>query len=140
MWILMASLPTGVAQAATLEVKEGESIQAAVTQAKAGDTIKVYPGTYHETVFVDKDDISLIGVVEDGEWPHLDGEKVLNDAILYSGNGFSVEWFKITKYKGNAIMGSREITSRSETTGSSTPAFTAFSPSSVITVLSRTTY
>ena len=24
MWILMASLPTGVAQAATLEVKEGE--------------------------------------------------------------------------------------------------------------------
>jgi parallel beta-helix repeat protein len=52
-----------------------------------------------------KDDISLIGIVENGEWPHLDGEKILNDAILYSGNGFSVEWFKITKYKGNAIMG-----------------------------------
>ena len=24
---------------------------------------------------------------------------------MYSGNGFSVEWFKITHYKGNAIMG-----------------------------------
>ncbi|NCG06058.1 MAG: cytochrome-c peroxidase, partial [Gammaproteobacteria bacterium] len=99
--IAFSSLAIG----AVHEVKEGESIQAAVTKAKAGDTIRVFPGTYHETVFVDKDDISLVGVVENGEWPHLDGEKVLNDAILYSGNGFSVEWFKITEYKGNAIMG-----------------------------------
>ncbi|MGB0381054.1 MAG: parallel beta-helix domain-containing protein, partial [Luminiphilus sp.] len=70
-----------------------------------GDTILVYPGTYRETVYVDKDDITLKGVVEDGEWPNLEGDKQLNDAILYSGNGFSVEWFKITNYKGNAIMG-----------------------------------
>ncbi|MDC6459906.1 cytochrome-c peroxidase, partial [Luminiphilus sp.] len=87
------------------EVREGGSIQAAVTQAQGGDVIRVFPGTYHETVYVDKDDISLIGVVEDGQWPHLDGQKILNDAILYSGNGFSVEWFKIAHYKGNAIMG-----------------------------------
>ena len=87
------------------EVREGGSIQTAVTQAQSGDVIRVFPGTYHETVYVDKDDISLIGVVEDGQWPHLDGQKILNDAILYSGNGFSVEWFKITHYKGNAIMG-----------------------------------
>ena len=96
---------SSLAIGAVHEVKDGESIQAAVAKAKAGDTIKVFPGTYHETVYVDKDDISLIGIVENGEWPHLDGEKILNDAILYSGNGFSVEWFKITKYKGNAIMG-----------------------------------
>ena len=48
------------------EVKDGESIQAAVAKAKAGDTIKVFPGTYHETIYVDKDDISLIGIVENG--------------------------------------------------------------------------
>ena len=99
--IAFSSLAIG----AVHEVKDGQSIQAAVAKAKAGDTIKVFPGTYHETIYVDKDDISLIGIVENGEWPHLDGEKILNDAILYSGNGFSVEWFKITKYKGNAIMG-----------------------------------
>ena len=93
------------ATAAVHEVKKGGSIQSAVTAAAPGDTIKVYPGVYNETVFVDKDDISLIGVVENGKWPQLDGEKNLNDAILYSGNGFSVEWFKITNYKGNAIMG-----------------------------------
>ena len=61
------------------EVKHGQSIQAAVAKAKAGDTIKVFPGTYRETIYVDKDDISLIGIVENGEWPHLDGEKILND-------------------------------------------------------------
>jgi parallel beta-helix repeat protein len=76
-----------------------------VKAAAAGDTILVYPGTYRETVYVDKDDITLKGVVEEGEWPNLEGDKQLNDAILYSGNGFSVEWFKITNYKGNAIMG-----------------------------------
>ena len=100
--VLTIALP---ATAAVHEVKKGGSIQAAVTAAAPGDTIKVYPGVYNETVFVDKDDISLIGVVENGKWPQLDGEKNLNDAILYSGNGFSVEWFKITNYKGNAIMG-----------------------------------
>ena len=103
--VLCLLLMSAVTLGAVHEVKDGESIQAAVTKAQTGDTIRVFPGTYHETVFIDKDDISLVGVIEDGEWPHLDGKKVLNDAILYSGNGFSVEWFKITQYKGNAIMG-----------------------------------
>ena len=103
--VLCLLLMSAVTLGAVHEVKDGESIQAAVTKAQTGDTIRVFPGIYHETVFIDKDDISLVGVIEDGEWPHLDGKKVLNDAILYSGNGFSVEWFKITQYKGNAIMG-----------------------------------
>ena len=98
-------LAASAAQAAIIEVREGERIQDAVNQAAAGDEILVYPGLYSETVYVDKDDITLRGVVEGGNWPHLDGNKQLNDAILYSGNGFSVEWFKITHYKGNAIMG-----------------------------------
>ena len=93
------------AQASIIEVREGERIQDAVNQAAPGDEILVYPGLYSETVYVDKDDITLRGVVEGGNWPHLDGNKQLNDAILYSGNGFSVEWLKITHYKGNAIMG-----------------------------------
>jgi len=61
-------------QAATWEVREGESIQAAVKQAADGDTILVYPGVYSETVYVDKDDITLKGVVVEGEWPNLDGD------------------------------------------------------------------
>lgn len=87
------------------EVKDGESIQAVVAQAQAGDVIKVYPGTYSETVYIDKDNIRFYGVIENGERPTLDGKKELNDAFLYSGNGIVIENFKIIDYKGNAIMG-----------------------------------
>jgi parallel beta-helix repeat protein len=96
----------GVAMAgAVLVVKSGESIQAAVGLAKPGDTIQVMPGVYKETVFIDKDNIALVGVIEDGQWPVMDGERKLNDAILYSGSGIRIENMKIVHFKGNAIMG-----------------------------------
>jgi len=87
------------------KVENGQLIQDIVNKAQPGDTIMVYPGTYHETVYIDKDNISMIGVIVDNEWPVLNGEGKLNDAFLYSGNGFTVENFKITKYKGNGVMG-----------------------------------
>ena len=89
--IMALWLAASSAQAAIIEVSEGERIQDAVNQAAPGDEIRVYPGLYSETVYVDKDDITLRGIVEGDNWPHLDGNKQLNDAILYSGNGFSVE-------------------------------------------------
>jgi len=91
--------------AADILVKDGQSIQAAVTAAKAGDVIKIEPGEYKETVFIDKDDITLSGIVVAGKWPILEGEKIRNDAVLYSGNGITIENLKIVNYKGNAIMG-----------------------------------
>ena len=87
------------------EVKDGDLIMDAVIKAQPGDLIRVYPGTYSETVYVDKSDITFQGIVEGGEWPTLDGKTTLNDAFLYSGNGIHIEGFKITKYKGNGIMG-----------------------------------
>ena len=86
-------------------VKDGESIQDAVKAASPGAVIKVMPGTYKETVYVDKDNITLSGVIEGSTYPVLEGEGVRNDAILYSGNGFTIENFYITHYKGNGIMG-----------------------------------
>ncbi len=85
-------------------VNAGESIQDAVVKAKPGTTIHVKPGTYHETVYIDKDGIRLIGLIEEGRRATLDGEGKLNDAILYSGNNVVVENFTITRYKGNGIM------------------------------------
>jgi len=92
--------PTNVAV-----VKDGESIQAAVKAAPAGTIIRVMPGTYHETVYVDKDDIRIVGVIVEGRRAVLDGQKKLNDAILYSGNNFVAENLEIRNYKGNGIMG-----------------------------------
>ena len=70
------------AQAATLTVKAGESIQAAVKRASPGDRIEVEPGLYKETVFIDKDRIELRGIVREGAWPVLDGEGQRNDGVL----------------------------------------------------------
>jgi len=86
-------------------VRDGESILQAVKNAQPGTTIRVMPGTYHETVYIDKDDIRIIGVIEAGRRPVLDGQKKLNDAILYSGNNFVVENLEIRHYKGNGVMG-----------------------------------
>jgi len=88
-----------------LVVRPDESIQDAVAKAQPGDTIQIMPGTYHQSVYIDKDDIALVGVVHGGDWPILDGEGKRNDAVLYSGNGVRVENLKIVNYKGNAIMG-----------------------------------
>jgi len=88
-----------------IEVKKGGSIQKAVEAANPGDLIRVFPGTYSENVYIDKDQIGLQGVIIDGQWPILDGKKEINDAILYSGNGILIENFKIINYKGNGIMG-----------------------------------
>ena len=95
----------GSGSGAVHEVRDGDSIQAAVAAARSGDVIRIFPGTYHETVYIDKDDIVLSGVVIDGAWPVMEGDTKLNDAVLYSGNDITVENLQIQHYKGNAIMG-----------------------------------
>ena len=92
------------AHAETLIVKAGESVQAAVNKAKPGDTIQVMPGVYRETVFIDKENITLQGVIVDGKWPVMDGGGKLNDGILASGHGVLIQRFWVQGYKGNGIM------------------------------------
>lgn len=101
-FVLLLSLP---AFGKEIAVKDGDTIQAAINRAVSGDVILIYPGTYRESVYVDKDNITLRGVVKEGKWPVMEGDHKLNDAILYSGNGITIEWLKIMHYKGNAIMG-----------------------------------
>ena len=86
-------------------VNPGDSIQSVVETAQPGDTIQVLSGTYSETVYIDKDNIHLIGVIDQGARAILDGLGILNDAILYSGNNIVIENFHIKNYKGNGIMG-----------------------------------
>ncbi|HKN95913.1 MAG TPA: right-handed parallel beta-helix repeat-containing protein [Pseudonocardiaceae bacterium] len=54
-----AVLPADAAQ--VIVVSPGQSIQAAVDAASPGDTVLVRPGTYHESVTISKDDITLEG-------------------------------------------------------------------------------
>ena len=47
--------------ARTVHVEAGESIQAAIDDARPGTTIKVEEGTYAESLLIDKDGIELVG-------------------------------------------------------------------------------
>jgi len=104
--VFLAALTVCAADAfsETLTVNAGGSIQAAVNRAKPGDTIRVMPGTYRETVFIDKEAITLQGVVVNGQWPVLDGGGKLNDGFLASGHGITIQKFWVKGYKGNGIM------------------------------------
>lgn len=49
-----------LARAAPLEVREGDSLQAAIDAAEPGGTVRVGPGAYHETVIIEKP-LTLVG-------------------------------------------------------------------------------
>jgi parallel beta-helix repeat protein len=95
---------TSIALSAEHTVRQGQSIQSVVNKASPGDTIKVMPGLYHETVFIDKNDIHLLGVVINGKWPVLDGKDILNDGVLAAGHGVTIEQLFVKRFKGNGIM------------------------------------
>lgn len=57
MLALAVALP---AQAATIEVRPGQSIGAALKQAKAGDTVAVRAGTYNETIYARVSGVKLV--------------------------------------------------------------------------------
>lgn len=101
-------------QAKDWYVEAGQKIQDTVAQAQSGDTIYVKPGTYHEAVYIDKDDIKLIGVIEGGKRPLIDGEHKLNDGIIAMSSKLTFENLHIAHYKGNGIttQGSNDVIMR----------------------------
>ena len=101
---LLLAGTTAAAAGAVLTVSEGESIQAVVNAAGPGDTIQVRPGVYRETVFIDRDGITLSGIIEQGRRPVLDGENSRNDGILAAGHGVVIENLHVRHYKANGIM------------------------------------
>ena len=72
---------------AVLTVKDGESIQAAVSKAKPGDTIQVMPGLYKETVYIDKDNIAIVGVIGINRSPSCGVETTSNHDEEVAGQG-----------------------------------------------------
>jgi parallel beta-helix repeat protein len=89
--------------AAEHRVGPGEKIQDTITKASPGDVILITPGTYHESIVVDKANITLRGIINAGQWPTLDGQGKLNDGIIASGSGFVVESLHIKNYKANGV-------------------------------------
>jgi parallel beta-helix repeat protein len=89
----------------TITVRPGESIQAAVDRARPGDTIEAMPGLYHEEIHIDLNQITLRGLKgADGQRAVLDGKKELADAIVASGDDFTIEGFEIRHYIANGAQ------------------------------------
>ncbi len=103
----VAQAPSTGAAAATFTVRAGQSIQAAVDRAQPGDRIEVMPGVYHQSVVVDKPDITLAGLKENGTRAILDGEDQLADAVQTSADHFAIEGFAIRNYIGNGVVSNK---------------------------------
>ncbi|MFN0086493.1 MAG: parallel beta-helix domain-containing protein [Blastocatellia bacterium] len=84
-------------------INAGESIQAALDRTIAGDTIEVRPGTYHETLLIDIDNITIRGLAENGQRPVLDGKNELTDAVITSSHNFTIENLVVRDYLNNGI-------------------------------------
>lgn len=80
--VLMRSPTT---QAADIQVSAGQSIQLAIDQATSGDTLIIQPGTYTESLTIEKA-ITLRG--EDGVVLEAEGE---GNAITIMGEGVTIE-------------------------------------------------
>ncbi|MEW6129050.1 MAG: parallel beta-helix domain-containing protein [Acidobacteriota bacterium] len=93
----------------TIRVKAGESIQAAIDKAIPGDTIEVEPGIYKEEIKIDLKNITLRGIsaadanATPGR-PLLEGEGKLSDAVLATGDNFTMENFDVKNYVANGVM------------------------------------
>ncbi|MEK7277366.1 MAG: parallel beta-helix domain-containing protein [Chloroflexota bacterium] len=89
----------------TITVNAGDSIQAAIDEAKPGDTIEVMPGTYHESLTVTAHNITLRGLPDAaGAWPILDGESAMDNGAFVIGSFFTIEQFQIRNYTENGVI------------------------------------
>jgi cytochrome c peroxidase len=89
----------------TLVVALGMTIQEVADQAQPGDTIEIPYGIYHERVVIDLNDITLRGLPNaNGDYPILDGQNLLSEAVLASGNNFTVSHLHVRNFTSNGIL------------------------------------
>jgi nitrous oxidase accessory protein len=80
---------SSMALAATIFVRSGESIQAAINEANSNDTISIQSGVYRESLNISKT-INLVGIGR----PLLDGGAI-NSAIILQADGVNISGFDI---------------------------------------------
>ncbi len=88
----------------TIQVRPGGSIQEAVNQAQPGDTIRVAPGTYRESVLVELPNLTLIGQAAGGRRPVLTGEGERENGLVVCAAALRFEGFELRDYTKNGVL------------------------------------
>ena len=78
------------------------TIQGAVDSAGAGDLILVSPGTYHEAVRIEKNDVTIRGT--DRNEVVLDGQDELSSGFTVVADGVSIENLTVHSYRKNGVI------------------------------------
>ena len=90
--VAVAAIPlvmvTAPADAAGRIVHPGESIQAAIDAARPGATIRVAPGTYHESIIITTDGVTLVGSGPDKT--HIRPPAEANNPCAAEGSGVCI--------------------------------------------------
>lgn len=88
-------------------VHAGQSIQAAIDAATAGDVIRIEPGTYRETLTVDKAGLRIVGLGGDGK----PGVVIQNPGgaddgidVGQNGDGFALENVTVRDFVDNGVV------------------------------------
>ena len=95
-----------------LTVEAGQSIQSAIDQARAGDTVQIPYGIYSESIILDEPFVRLIGLPnERGAYPVLDGAGMLTNGVTASGDGFVMAFLELKGYTnvGVEVKDARDV-------------------------------
>ena len=93
LFVLFLVLAVSV-QARVYYVRPGQSIQAAIHRARAGDTIKVYPGVYKENIVIRKPRLTLKSIWNTPANTIIDADHNGN-GITIIANGVTVKGFTV---------------------------------------------
>jgi len=89
--------------APAVTVHAGQSIQAAVDVASSGSIIKIEPGTYNESVVVDKANMQLVGT-DDGVIIQNPGDEENGISVTDAGDGFVLKNVTVRNFKENGVL------------------------------------
>jgi parallel beta-helix repeat protein len=99
-------LPATVATA-PVDIVVETTIQAAVDAAQPGDTIRVPPGEYHESVLVTKDRLTIVGApgaILEGDSVRASGVRVTSLTAGGRVDGFSLTGLQVQHYARNGVI------------------------------------
>jgi cytochrome c peroxidase len=98
----------------TWTVTPGQTIQSALDRTIPNDIVEIKPGVYHETLLLNTDNVTIRGLIENGQRATLDGQNKLTDAMISSAHNLTIEGLAVKDYVNNGltIHGSQNVTFR----------------------------